>query len=162
NSALHPFITQLGRAAGFESDDSEDAKLNKLEALIAADDYTDHALIANLLSLTTDRYPPLNLTPEKQKERTIDVLVRELAKLATDKPALLVCGDVHWIDPPSLEALDQLIGAIGAQAVLAVITFRPEFKSPWGAHSHVTLHSLNRLGKRQSVLLVDQVTGKPL
>jgi len=162
NSAFHPFIAQLGRAAGFESDDSEDAKLDKLEALIGTDKQIDCALIANLLSLPMARYPALNLTPEKQKERTIEVLLGYVGKLAKEKPILLVFEDVHWIDPSSLEALDQLIGAIGAQAVLAVITFRPEFKSPWGAHSHVTLHSLNRLGKRQSALLVDQVTGKPL
>ena len=162
NSAFHPIIAQLERAAGFESDDGEGAKLDKLEALIGADDHTDCALIATLLSLPTHRYPALNFTPQKQKERTIEVLVGQLARLAIDKPVLLVFEDVHWIDPTSLEVLDQLIGVIDAQAVLAVITFRPEFKSPWGARGHVTLHSLNRLGKRQSALLVDQVTGKPL
>ena len=162
NSAFHPIIAQLGRAAGFESGDGGDAKLDKLEALIGADDHTDWALIATLLSLPTDRYPALNLTPPKQKERTIEVLVGQLAKLATDNPILLVFEDVHWIDPTSLEMLDQLIGGIAAQPVLAVITFRPAFDPQWGAHSHVTLHSLNRLGKRQSALLVERVTDKAL
>jgi hypothetical protein len=35
NSALHPFIAQLERAAGFKADDAPEQKLDKLEAILA-------------------------------------------------------------------------------------------------------------------------------
>src|SRR5947209_9805415 len=37
NSALRPFIAQLGRAAGFKADDGPEEKLDKLEAILAMD-----------------------------------------------------------------------------------------------------------------------------
>jgi tetratricopeptide (TPR) repeat protein len=163
NSAFHPFVTQLERAARFADDDTSDGRLDKLEALIGADDPEALSLLAALLSLPIDRYPPLAMSPQKLKERTVEVLVEQIAKLALQTPILMIFEDAHWVDPTSLEVLDHVIAAIGAHPVLLVVTFRPEFEPHWGAHSHITLHSLNRLGIRQSGLLVERVTaGKPL
>jgi AAA ATPase domain len=60
DSALFPFIDQLGRASGFARDDPPVAKLEKLEALLARatppDD--DVALLVDLLSLpASERHP---------------------------------------------------------------------------------------------------------
>ena len=163
NSALYPVITQLERAARFHPDDTPDGRLDKLETLIGCNDVEALALLGSLLSLPIQRYPALAMTPQRQKERTIEVLVEQLSRLAGQTPVLVVFEDVHWIDPTSLETLDQVVGAIETRRILMIVTFRPEFEPQWGAHSHVTLHSLNRLGKRQSGLLVERVTGdKPL
>src|SRR5215831_7505823 len=53
NSALYPFIDQLGHAAGFGQDDPPAARLEKLEALLARAEPADEdvAFIADLLSL---------------------------------------------------------------------------------------------------------------
>jgi predicted ATPase len=51
-SALHPFIGQLERAAGFERDDTVDLELDKLEALLAPssqDVIREAVLLAELL-----------------------------------------------------------------------------------------------------------------
>ena len=57
-------------------------------------------LIANLLSVPTgDRYPPLDLTPQKRKEKTLQALLAQLEGLAAREPVLMVFEDVHWIDP---------------------------------------------------------------
>src|SRR5215471_1072829 len=52
DSALYPFIDQLGRAAGFAREDAAAAKLEKLEAVLAlaAPPDEDVALLADLLS----------------------------------------------------------------------------------------------------------------
>jgi hypothetical protein len=72
DSALHPAIAQLERAAGFHRDDTVEERLSKLEALLAqaTNDVTGVApLFADLLSIPTgERYPALNLTPQKRKE----------------------------------------------------------------------------------------------
>src|SRR5207237_468801 len=53
DSALHPFIGQLERAAGFERDDTAATKLDKLEALLGdGAEPGDLSLIAEMLSLS--------------------------------------------------------------------------------------------------------------
>ena len=85
DSALYPFIDQLGRAAGFARDDPPAAKLEKLEALLAraAPPDEDVALLADLLSLpASERHPLPNLSPQRKKERTLEALIRQLEGLA--------------------------------------------------------------------------------
>src|SRR5262249_19107362 len=69
DSALYPSIAQLERAAGFRREDTVEQRLEKLEAVLAlgTDDLRESVpLLADLLSIPTgDRYPPLNLTPQK-------------------------------------------------------------------------------------------------
>jgi hypothetical protein len=56
DSALFPFIDQLGRAAGFSRDDLPASRLEKLEAVLAraAPPDEDVAFLADLLSLPVD------------------------------------------------------------------------------------------------------------
>ena len=115
-SPLHPLIEQLERAAAFEHDDLLEARLDKLEALLAlGTDQLDEAvpLIAALLGLSTEgRYPALNLSPQRQKQRTLDVLVNQLEGLTAAQPVLLINEDVHWIDPTTQELLGLVLERI--------------------------------------------------
>ena len=66
DSALHPIIGQMERAAEFAHDDTQQAKLNKLDALLAKSFTSSHdaALLADMLSLPSDgRYPTLENWP---------------------------------------------------------------------------------------------------
>ena len=75
-------------------------------------------LLAALLSLPTgERYPPLNLTPQKQKERTLRALVAQVEGLAARQPVLMLFEDAHWSDPTSLELLDLIIDRVPALPV---------------------------------------------
>ena len=71
DSALYPIIGQIERAAGFTHDDTSQAKLDKLDALLAltSTSMEDAALFAEMLSLPNDgRYPAVNLTPAAAAE----------------------------------------------------------------------------------------------
>ena len=144
-------------------DDPNPAKLDKLEALLAQgiERVSEAApLIAAMLSIPTDgRYPPLAHSPQRQRELTIEALVEQLLGLARQKPVLCIFEDLHWADPSTLDVLGPVIDRIGSARVLLLLTCRPEFASPWKSRSHVTVHSLNRLGRRQSAALVEGVTG---
>jgi predicted ATPase/class 3 adenylate cyclase len=163
NSALYPVIEQLGRAAGFQTQDSAEAKLDKLEAVLglASDQVSEIApLIAEMCSLATgERYPPLALTPQAQKTRTLDALVGQLDGLAEHQPVLIVLEDAHWIDPSTTELFELVIEHVQHLAVLLLITFRPEFAPPWAGHAHVTTLTLNRLGRNQGAAMVARLTG---
>jgi predicted ATPase len=158
DSALYPFIDQLGRAAGFTPDDSPAVRLEKLEALLcrAAPPDEDVALIADLLSLTSERHP---LPPQRKKERTLEALIRQIEGLARRQPMVLVFEDAHWIDPTSRELLDLTIERVGSLPVLLIVTFRPEFQPPWTGQPQVTILALNRLDRRDRTALVEQIAG---
>jgi predicted ATPase len=117
DSALHPVIVQLERAAGFARDDGPEAKLDKLAALLGpAAEIGDISLLIELLSLPGgDRFAPLELSPQRKKERTLAALLRQLEGLARQQPVLMIFEDLHWIDPTSREFLD-LVLARGSTA----------------------------------------------
>jgi class 3 adenylate cyclase len=165
NSAFYPIIQQMEFAAGFVADDATETKLDKLETVLgrfASDVPAVAPLFFAMLSLPLTRYPPLNVSPQRQKEMTIEVLVEQLRGLARQNPVLMVFEDVHWIDPTSLEVLDHVIAAVAELPVLLIVTFRPEFEPHWGGVSHVTVHTMNRLGRRQCAAMIDRVAGDKL
>ena len=167
NSALYPIISLMERAARFQYDDAPEIKLDKLRTLLAESSANlDEVvpLVAALLMVPTgDRYPPLGLTPDGQKQRTLEVLVDQLAGLAAKQPVLAVYEDVHWIDPSTLEFLELVVERVQRLPVLAIMTFRPEFAAPWAGRTHVTSLALGRLAQRQGASIIEAVTaGKTL
>jgi class 3 adenylate cyclase len=109
DSALYPFIDQLGRASWFAHDDPPAAKLEKLEALLARAALSDEdvAFIADLMSLpASERHPLPNLSPQRKKENTLEALIRQLEVLASRRPVIMIFEDAHWIDPTSRELLE--------------------------------------------------------
>jgi class 3 adenylate cyclase/predicted ATPase len=163
DSALYPSIAQLERAAGFRREDTADERLAKLEAVLAraTHDLSETVtLLSDLLSIPTgDRYPPLNLTPQKRKEKTLHAQLAQVEGLAGQQPVLMVWEDVHWSDPTTRESLDLLIDRVATLRVLVVITFRPEFAPPWIGRPHVTMLNLNRLPPRQRAEMIAHVAG---
>jgi predicted ATPase len=163
NSAFYPFIAHLERAMACERDAPPAEKLAALEALLArAGPPLEEVvpLLAALLSIPTgDRYAPLTLSPQRQKDKTIEALIDQVRGLAQQQPVLYIFEDIHWIDPTSLEALTLLIDRLPDTRVLLVITYRPEFIPPWDSFTHVTTHTLNRLSRRQVATMVQQITG---
>ena len=162
DSALFPFVDQLGRAAGFARDDMPAAKLDKLDALLAraAPPDEDVAFLADLLSLpASDRHPLPNLSPQRKKERTLEALIHQLEGLTRRQPVLMVFEDAHWIDPTSRELLDLIVERVRNVPVLLLVTFRPEFQPPWTGQPQVTMLALSRLHRRDRTALVKQIAG---
>jgi len=163
SSPLYPVIALFERAAGFDRTDTADTKLDKLEALLApsANDVQEAVrLLAAVLAIPADhRYPPVALTPQRQKQRTLEILVDQLSGLAGQRPVLAVYEDVHWIDPSTFELLGLVIQRVQRLPALVLITFRPETIPPWTTHTHVTRLSLSRLTRRHGSDIALRVTG---
>jgi class 3 adenylate cyclase/tetratricopeptide (TPR) repeat protein len=162
NSALHPFIAQIERAAGISAQDTPRQKLDKLEAMLAlgTQQVANAApLIAALLSITTgERYPPLGLNPVQQRRQTFAALLDQLEGLARQQPVLIVCEDMHWADATTLELFDLAVDRIRGLPILGLMTFRPEFEPPWAGLANVSLLRLDRLDRQDARALVEQVT----
>jgi class 3 adenylate cyclase len=110
NSALYPVIDLFQRVLQFQEGDSPPEKLGKLEQALASYDLSLPdvvPLFAALLSLPLgDRYAPLNLAPERQRQKTLEAVLALLLALAARRPVLLIVEDLHWIDPSTLDLLN--------------------------------------------------------
>jgi class 3 adenylate cyclase/predicted negative regulator of RcsB-dependent stress response len=160
DSALHPFIIQLERAAGFARDDTVEEKLGKLRGLLAPGAHgTDEIeLLAELLSLPNSA-ADLNLSPQRKRQKVFEALLHQLELLARGRPVLMVFEDAHWIDPSSRELLELTFDRVAGLNVLLVVTFRPEFQHAWGGQPHVSILALNRLAERDGIALVERLAG---
>jgi class 3 adenylate cyclase/tetratricopeptide (TPR) repeat protein len=163
NSALHPFIAQLERAAWFKADDTSEERLDKLEAVldVGASRVQEVApLFAALLSIPFgERYPPLALSPTQQRRRTLAAFLDQFEGLARKQPILLLLEDVHWADATSLELLDLTVERVRQLPVLALFTFRSDFEPPWVGLPNVGALMIRRLDHADVESMVARVTG---
>ena len=138
DSALYPAIQQLSRAANFAPDDDPDRKLDKLEALLGQAD-ADYRVKAPLLALmlgieSEARYGKLDLSPQQQRNRTLNALNDQLIGLAGQQPVLFIVEDAHWIDPTTLELIELCLDRAASAPVFLLITARPSFDHSFGGH----------------------------
>jgi predicted ATPase len=162
-SPLHPVIVHLHRLLRWRSDDTPAEKLRTLEETLAASDLALPEvvpLLAGLLSLPLpERYPPLTLTPQRQRQKTLEALLAWLLTEATRQPVLFMVEDLHWIDPSTLEFLTLFLDQGPAARILTLLTCRPEFHSSWGFRAHPTPLTLNRLPRSQVSQMIGRVAG---
>jgi class 3 adenylate cyclase len=164
HSALYPIIAHLQRLLHWQPEESPAAKLDKLEQLVQASRLPVAEavpLFAALLSLPVPaaQYPPLNLSPQRQRQQTHDLLVAWLVEEAERQPVQVTWEDVHWADPSTLEVLGLVIEQAPTVRMLNLLTYRPEFHPPWPLRSHITPLTLNRLERLQVEALVTHLAG---
>jgi len=163
NSSLYPVIDHLQRLLEFRREDPPQEKLNKLERVLEQYDFSLQEMVplfASLLSLPLpESYPSLTLTPQRQKQKTLEALLTWLLKEAEKHPVLRIVEDLHWVDPSTLEYLSLLVEQAPKTRIFALFTFRPDFSPPWGARSHLTQITLNHLTWKQVEVMVEREAG---
>ena len=163
NSAFWPVIDNFERALKFARDETADAKLDKLEALIVTQygrPLADVRFVASILSIPCEqRYGALPMTPQKHKDETLRTLVDITEAAARKQPSVVLFEDAHWADPTTLEVLDLLIDRVKTVPLLVVLTHRPEFQSRWSEQGHVGALNLSKLTRTQSAAMVSALAG---
>jgi predicted ATPase len=168
HTAFYPLIDLMERIVlRFERDDSLSQKQSKLEGFLVESGLPlseTVPLFSTLLSipLAADYVSP-EIPAEQQKQQTMRALMTIPFRRAEKQPVMLIVEDLHWVDPTTLEYLNNLVDAIPAAPILAVFTCRPDFSSPWTEHPNVTTMELNRLPSGAAAELSNQVAqGKSL
>ena len=163
NSGLYPAIDFYERALAFGREEPPSARFDRLVRRLEQyelDRPETVPLWAALLSLpTTERFPPPSLPPARQREETFRAMLEWLHTRAARRPVLFVVEDLHWADASTLEFLGQFLAEGQNDSILTLLTFRPEFKTPWPAVAHQTSLALNRLTRRQVGDLMRKKTG---
>jgi predicted ATPase len=159
SSPWYPVIRHLHDVMGIGYDASPATKLQNLESFVSDRISEKRAsivpLLAALLSIPVDgSYPALQLTPQQQKRRTFSAMLELLQAQSQRQPVILVCEDIHWIDPTSLELLDLIRQSISQWPVFVIATFRPEFHLPWNADARL---DLSRLSPAQVASMIESL-----
>jgi serine/threonine protein kinase/predicted ATPase len=153
NTGLYPACDFFERFLGFGRDEAPGAHFDRLVRHLQAYGLGQPdvvPLFASLLSLPLDeRFPPVNLPPVREREERFRVLREWLCAYASRRPVLFVVEDLHWVDASTLQFLAQFLAEGLRDRILTVLTFRPEFQTPWPALAHPTSLALNRLTRRQ-------------
>jgi class 3 adenylate cyclase len=163
-SALYPIIELLPRLLPWQPDASPDEQLDQLAQALRQyrlPQQDTMPLLAPLLSLPLpeDRYPPLTFSPQRQRQKTFEVLLTMLLEPAAQRPVLFILEDLHWTDPSTLELLELLMDQIPTVSLCAVLTCRPTFQPSWSPRSYLTQVMLNRLSRLQSERMAEHVAG---
>ena len=167
NSALYPVIDHLQRFLEWQRDDAPETKLDRLEQVLQTYRLPLEEVVplfAALLSVPLlERYPPLHLTPQRQRQKTQEALIAWLLEEAERRPVLAAYEDLHWADPTTLELLGLLLDQASTARMLTLLTCRPEFQPPWATRTHLTQITLGHLNRVQIAQMVAQLTdGKAL
>ena len=103
NSAFWPIIDNFERTLKFARDETTDAKLDKLEALVVTHygrPLADVRFVArSCRSLARQRYGLSALTPQKHKDETLRTLVDLIEAAARQQPSVMLFEDAHWARP---------------------------------------------------------------
>jgi class 3 adenylate cyclase len=168
NTTLFPLTDLFQRLLRFQAEDTPDEKFGKLEQML--NQYRlpleeSVQLFAPLFSLPVPEqaYPPLNLSPQRMRQRTLEALVAILLELADHQPVLFILEDLHWTDPTTLELIGLLLDQTPTASLLVLLTCRPYFQPAWHHRSYLTEITVHRLSPAQVEQIVNRMTdGKTL
>jgi class 3 adenylate cyclase/predicted ATPase len=163
NSALYPLTDLFQRILQWQQDETPDEKLGKLEAALSQYRLPLEEtvlLFAPLLALPVpaNRYPPLNLSPQRQRQKTLETIIAILLELAEQHPVLFIIEDLHWTDPTTLELLGLLLDQTPTASLLVLLTCRPHFQPAWHHRSYLSEITVNRLSHAQVEQIVTGMT----
>ena len=154
HSAFQPVIELVEQGLAFQADDTPADKIAKLERGLGLSGFSlpeTVPLFAEFLSIPlTGAYAAPQMSPESQRQRTLDALVAWALALGELQPVLVVFEDLHWCDPSSLELLGRLIDHGATARVMMLLTARPEFSAPWPARPEFSAVEIHRLPKQQT------------
>jgi class 3 adenylate cyclase/predicted ATPase len=163
NSALYPLTDLFQRILQWQQDETPDEKLGKLEQALRQYRLSleeSVPLFASLLALPLPehQYPSLNLSPQRQRQKTLEALVAILLEQAEQQSVLFILEDLHWTDPTTLELLGLLLDQTPTASLLVLLTCRPHFQPAWHHRSYLTEMTLNRLSHAQVTQIVNRMT----
>jgi len=167
-SAFQPAIELFERGFGFAETDAPAERLAKLEAALmqipGVEPKDAVPYLAALLGLPPSaRFPLEHMSPELQREKTLQALSAPALAMLRMQPLVMFVEDLHWSDSSTLDLLGRLIEQTPAQRLMLVLTYRPSFEPPWSlARSYVTPLALSRLNHRATLAMIEAAAGLKL
>lgn len=159
NSAFYPVINLLQRTYRIAPDAPPQQKRERLldRARARGLNPEETQLLAALL--VPDAISPLALSPERQREKTLELLMTLVRNASRELPLVLVYEDIHWADHSTLQMLDYMLDRPEGTRVLVLLTTRPELHFSWRPRPWLHSLQLDRLSASNTEALIRQVAG---
>jgi class 3 adenylate cyclase len=166
-TALHPLIELVGLRLGLEMASPEERATRIAARVTELGLWAQEAvpLLASILAVPVDtsKWPAPDLSPQRTRQRTMDILIEAFRALGRESPVLLVLEDLHWADPSTIELIGQLILSEQESRHMVLLTARPDFMPSWASASNVTKIELEPLNHQEAETFIRKVAGdKPL
>jgi predicted ATPase len=163
HTALFPLTDLFQRLLQFHAEETPEQKLGKLEHTLSQYRLPleeSVSLLAPLLSLPlpVPHYPARNLSPQRQRQRTLETIVALLLERAENQPMLFIVEDLHWTDPTSLELIGLLLDQTPTASLLVLLMCRPHFQPAWHHRSYLTEMTVHRLSPAQVEQIIKRMT----
>jgi len=163
NTALFPVTDLFQRLLQFQDGDTSGEKLGKLEQTLSQyrlplEESVPLLALLFSLPLSEDRYPPLALSPQRQRQKTLETILALLLEQSGQQPVLFIVEDLHWTDPSTLEFLALLINQSPTMSMLTLLTCRPTFQPRWRHKSYLSEVTVHRLSHTQVEQIVAGIT----
>jgi serine/threonine protein kinase/tetratricopeptide (TPR) repeat protein len=127
-----PFVEILKAGLGLQ-EDARPFNVEEVAARIRAIDASLEPFVPlylHILAIAADAYPlPRQFRGDHLQSAVPEALAAILARLVSDAPRVFLLEDWHWSDAGSRETLRRLAEIVGSQALLVVVTTRPDERS---------------------------------
>lgn len=147
-----PFASLLNAMLGLQEMQPDDEKYDIVTARVAGvmpqsvDEtapFIASLLGINLVGEAAERIRYLQ--PPQIRDGVFRAIRGLIERLASRQPLVLVFEDLHWVDPTSLELLEQLMPLTDRLALMIVCLFRPVRQEPsWRFHEIATRDYIHR------------------
>jgi class 3 adenylate cyclase len=163
NTALYPLTDLFQRVLQWQQHETPDEKLGKLEQTLSQYRLPLEEtvpLFAPLLAvpLPDNRYSLPQLSPQRQRQKTLETIVAVLLEQSEQQPVLFILEDLHWTDPTTLELLNLVLDQAPTASMLVLLTCRPHFQPAWHHRSYLTEITVHRLSPAQVAQIVHGMT----
>ena len=166
NTSLYPIANRLAQLAGFEREDSDGVRIEKLES-------TFSQLLANASSAWLDAFADVleiehaspapkdgpEMTAQRRKERMLDALAEFVVLMSQRRPMVVVLEDAHWMDPTTGELLARVAQAIETSRILIVVSHRPGIQLELPGTVDITQLELTRLHPLEGRAILESMLG---
>nr|WP_321254745.1 adenylate/guanylate cyclase domain-containing protein [uncultured Ruegeria sp.] len=166
SSPFHPVTQRISQDADVEPDFDDNLILDHVRKMLEGRKGLDWekvlpvfaALVAPRSALARE---VLDLTPQEQRDLTIQTLIHAVQVRSNVRPVILCVEDAHWIDPSTQALLERFKAICTDLPLMMLITHRPgwEMARDDGA-SHVQTLLLRRFDSAHVFNLVRNITGQ--
>lgn len=164
NTVLYPILELLRHQLDLRRDLSDAENLQRVERTlqrIGRSTRQARLLMAELLGLRAqETLSQAEMTAAQRKNATLEILEAFLVAPLDGGAVLLLLEDAHWSDPTTLTLIERLLGRIGGDRALIVVTHRPEMKLAWADHLNATPLRCKQLGREHCVALARQLASR--
>ena len=151
-------VTRLLRAATRIGDLDASSARQQIRAQFADSDDQDHLLLEDLLGIRDPAVPPPNVAADARRRRLTAMI--NAATVASERPALYVIEDAHWMDETSESMLADFFAVIPQTPTMVLLTYRPEYAGALTRASGMATIALAPLDDSETAMLVAELAGR--